>query len=219
MNISYRWLKDIAPTITETPQQIADRLAMLGAPVDEIVNVGEKLRDVIIARTRSVQRHPNADRLSLCEVDAGGEILQVVCGAPNVKANTFYPFAPVGSTLPGDLTIKKAKIRGSESQGMLCSARELQLGRDHDGILELHGDFTPGQNFIEALGLDDARIVVDVTPNRGDLLSHYGIARDVAPGGESDLVHPHTDAHPHAFPHPHPGSIKITIADAEGCAR
>src|SRR5688572_16861347 len=220
MNISYRWLKDIAPTITETPEQIADRLAMLGAPVDEIVNVGEKLRDVIIARTRSVQRHPNADRLSLCEVDAGGAApLQVVCGAPNVKADTYYPFAPVGSTLPGDLTIKKAKIRGMESQGMLCSARELQLGRDHDGILELHGEFTPGQNFIEALGLDDARIVVDVTPNRGDLLSHWGIAREVAPGGEKDLVLPHPEAHPHAFPHPHPGSIAIRVDDPEACLR
>lgn len=219
MNISYRWLKDIAPTITETPLEIADRLAMLGAPVDEIVNVGERLRDVVIARTRSVQRHPNADRLSLCEVDAGGEILQVVCGAPNVKAGTYYPFAPVGATLPGDFTIKKAKIRGMESQGMLCSARELELGRDHDGILELHGEFTPGQNFIEAVGLDDARIVVDVTPNRGDLLSHYGIAREVAPGGEADLTGPHREEHPHQFPHPHPGSIAIRVDDAEGCAR
>jgi phenylalanyl-tRNA synthetase beta chain len=219
MNISYKWLKDIAPTITETPEQIADRLAMLGAPVDEIIDVGEKLRDVIIARTRSVQRHPNADRLSLCEVDAGGEILQVVCGAPNVKADTYYPFAPVGSTLPGDLTIKKAKIRGMESQGMLCSARELQLGRDHEGILELHGEFTPGQNFIEALGLDDARIVVDVTPNRGDLLSHWGMAREVAPGGEDDLVLPHPEAHPHAFPHPHPGSIAIRVDDPGACVR
>jgi phenylalanyl-tRNA synthetase beta chain len=219
MNISYKWLKDIAPTITETPEQVADRLAMLGAPVDEIIDVGDKLRDVIIARTRSVQRHPNADRLSLCEVDAGGEILQVVCGAPNVKADTYYPFAPVGSTLPGDLTIKKAKIRGMESQGMLCSARELQLGRDHDGILELHGEFTPGENFIEALGLDDARIVVDVTPNRGDLLSHWGIAREVAPGGEKDLVLPHPEAHTHAFPHPHPGSVAIRVDDSEACPR
>ena len=219
MNISYRWLKELAPSITETAQEIADRLAMLGAPVDEIVNVGEKLRDVVIARTRSVQRHPNADRLSLCEVDAGGEILQVVCGAPNVKADTYYPFAPVGSTLPGDLTIKKAKIRGTESQGMLCSARELQLGRDHDGILELHGEFTPGQNFIEALGLDDARIVVDVTPNRGDLLSHWGIAREVTPHGEADLTLPHPEHDSHAFPHQHPGTIKIRIDDAQACLR
>ncbi|HUP90438.1 MAG TPA: phenylalanine--tRNA ligase subunit beta [Longimicrobiales bacterium] len=187
MNISYRWLKELAPTINETPQEIADRLAMLGAPVDEVIDIGASIGDVVIARTVSVERHPNADRLSLCQVDAGGEILQVVCGAPNVRANAYYPFAPVGSSLPGGVQIKKAKIRGSESQGMLCSARELNLGRDHDGILELHGDFTLGQQFIEAVGLNDARIVVDVTPNRGDLLSHWGVAREVAPGGQSDL--------------------------------
>ncbi|MGQ0814634.1 MAG: phenylalanine--tRNA ligase subunit beta [Gemmatimonadota bacterium] len=219
MNVSYNWLKAVAPTIRETPEQLAERLAMLGAPVAEIVAVGDELRDVVIARTRSVQRHPNADRLSLCEVDAGGEILQVVCGAPNVKAGAFYPFAPVGSTLPGDLIIKQAKIRGSESQGMLCSARELQLGRDHEGILELHGEFTPGQSFIEAVGLDDTRIVVDVTPNRGDLLSHWGIARELAPGGQHDLTFPHPEPQPHAFPHPHPGTIAIRVADSTACPR
>lgn len=220
MNISYRWLKDIAPTITESPEQIAERLAMLGAPVDELVRVGEPLRDVVIARTRAVQRHPNADRLSLCEVDAGGEILQVVCGAPNVQADRFYPFAPVGATLPGDVTIRKAKIRGSESQGMLCSARELGLGRDHEGILELHGEFTPGQSFIEAVGLDDARIVVDVTPNRGDLLSHWGIAREVAPGGSSDLRIATTEVNLTRVPaEGRAGRITIRIDDVESCPR
>lgn len=224
MNVSYRWLKDIAPTISDTPEQLADRLAMLGAPVDEIVPIGAPLRDVVIARTRAVQRHPNADRLSLCEVDAGGEILQVVCGAPNVKADTFYPFAPVGSTLPGGITIKKAKIRGSESQGMLCSARELNLGRDHDGILELHGEFTPGESFIQAVGLDDARIVVDVTPNRGDLLSHWGIARELAPNGEQDLTLPApklTLTLSHTLTHGESGAgrIRISIADPELCSR
>lgn len=219
MNISYNWLKEIAPGITDTPQRLADRLAMLGAPVDEIVPVGEPLRDVVIARTVSVQQHPNADRLRLCEVDAGGEILQVVCGAPNVKAGAFYPFAPVGSTLPGGITLKKAKIRGSESQGMLCSARELNLGRDHDGILELHGEFTPGQSFIDAVGLNDWRIVVDVTPNRGDLLSHWGIAREVAPGGQDELQ---LKLSAEAVPleeRGRAGRIKISIADSEACPR
>lgn len=212
MNISYRWLKELAPSIDETPEQIAERLADLGAPVDEIVHVGDKLRDVIIARTRAVQRHPNADRLSLCEVDAGGEILQVVCGAPNVAPGKFYPFAPVGATLPGDFQIKKAKIRGTESHGMLCSARELALGRDHEGILELHGDFTPGTSFIQAVGLDDARIVVDVTPNRGDLLSHIGIARELgqlALPKSAKLNYKGTKA----------GRIAISIDDPDLCLR
>lgn len=222
MNISYRWLKEIAPSITETPQQLADHLAMLGAPVDEIVEIGAAIGDVVIARTRSVQRHPNADRLSLCEVDAGGEILQVVCGAPNVRADAWYPFAPVGSSLPGGVQIKRAKIRGTESQGMLCSARELGLGRDHEGILELHGTFTPGQSFIEAVGLNDARIVVDVTPNRGDLLSHWGIAREVAPGGQADLRLKSAAS----LPAPeitketgHAGRIAIRIDDPDLCRR
>jgi phenylalanyl-tRNA synthetase beta chain len=157
---------------------------MYGATVDEIVPVGEGLREVVIARVVSAQRHPNADRLSLCQVDAGtGTILSVVCGAPNVRADRFYPFAPVGSTLPGGVTIKKAKIRGEESQGMLCSARELGLGRDHEGILELSGEFTPGEPFLDAVGLDDHRIVVDVTANRPDLLSHIGVARELSPNG------------------------------------
>lgn len=213
MNVSYRWLKELAPSIDATPEQIAERLANLGAPVDEIIAVGAQLRDVVIARTRAVQRHPNADRLSLCEVDAGGEILQVVCGAPNVQADRFYPFAPVGSTLPGGMVIKKAKIRGTESQGMLCSARELGLGRDHEGILELRGDFTPGASFIEAVGLDDARIVVDVTPNRGDLLSHIGIARELAPVvlPSTAALEPTTDGRA--------GRISIRIDDVAACPR
>ena len=181
MNISYRWLQDLVPGLNASPQRIADRLAMLGAPVDEIVDIGAPLKDVVIARVVEARQHPNADRLRLCTVDAGtGNMLQVVCGAPNVKANTFYPFAPVGAELPGGVSIRKAKIRGEESQGMLCSARELGLGRDHDGILELHGEFEPGRSFIESVQLDDARLVVDVTPNRPDLLSHVGIAREIA---------------------------------------
>jgi phenylalanyl-tRNA synthetase beta chain len=180
MNISYRWLLDLVPGLDAPPQQLADRLAMLGAPVDEIVDVGGPLRDVVIARVEEAGRHPNADRLSLCRVNAGGQTLSVVCGAPNVRAGALYPFAPVGATLPGGVTIRRAKIRGEESQGMLCSARELGLGRDHEGIMELHGEFEPGRSFVEATGLDDARIIVDVTPNRPDLLSHLGVAREVA---------------------------------------
>lgn len=180
MNISYRWLQDLVPGLELAPQELADRLAMQGAPVEEIADIGAKLGDVVIARVEHADRHPNADRLRLCRVDAGtGELLQVVCGAPNVVAGRYYPFAPVGARLPHDVIIRKAKIRGAESQGMLCSPRELELGRDHDGLLELHGEFEPGSRFIEAVGLDDARLEVEVTPNRPDLLSHLGVAREV----------------------------------------
>ncbi len=191
MNISYNWLRKLIPTLQDTPARVAERLAMYGAPVDELVAMGEPLRDIVIARVVETQRHPNSDHLTLCKVDAGGEgLLSVVCGASNVKAARFYPFAPVGAHLPDGLAIQRRKIRGEESQGMLCSARELQLGRDHEGILELNGTFSPGESFVRAVELDDHRIVVDVTPNRPDLLSHLGVARELAPGGERSIVLP-----------------------------
>jgi len=180
MNISYRWLQALLPGLQESPERIAEHLAMQGAPVDELLDVGGPLRDVRVARVIERLPHPNADRLSLCRVDAGtGVELQVVCGAPNVRSGGVYPFVPVGASLPGDVQIRKAKIRGLESQGMLCSARELGLGRDHEGILELHGDLPIGASFVEAVNLDDYRLVLDVTPNRSDLLSHLGVAREI----------------------------------------
>jgi phenylalanyl-tRNA synthetase beta chain len=229
MNISYRWLQELVPGLNLEPQQLADRLAMLGAPVDEVIDLGASLRDIVIGRVLEAGRHPNADRLSLCSVDAGGETLQVVCGAPNVRPGAYYPFAPVGAALPDGMVIRKAKIRGAESQGMLCSARELGLGRDHDGILELHGEFEPGASFIAATGLDDRRLVVDVTPNRPDLLSHIGIAREIAAAeglkvqlrdiaGASDaaLAQPITG---NGSTHVEGGGVRIRIDDPLLCPR
>jgi phenylalanyl-tRNA synthetase beta chain len=202
VNISYRWLRELVPGLEAAPSAVADTLAMLGAPVDDIVDIGSQLRDIVVARVTHAEQHPNADRLRLCRVDAGsGTELQVVCGAPNVRAGAWYPFAPVGAELPGGLKIRKAKIRGSESQGMLCSARELCLGRDHEGILELHGDFAAGASFIESAGLDDHRLEVDVTPNRPDLLSHVGIAREVAAAYGLALRH-------------EPAAVGSTVGDA-----
>ena len=200
---------------------------MYGAPVDELVAIGEPLRDVVIARVIEAKRHPNADRLSVCKVDAGrGELLNVVCGAPNVTAGKFYPFAPAGTTLPGGIKLERRKIRGEESNGMLCSARELQLGRDHEGILELNGEFTPGESFVQAVALDDYRLLVDVTPNRPDLLSHYGIARELAPGGEAGLMLTPfpgvTDPQLRVQRAENDGTIagvQIRIEDVDGCPR
>jgi phenylalanyl-tRNA synthetase beta chain len=227
MNISYRWLQSIAPGLQGTPHELAERLAMLGAPVDEVVDLGAEIGDVVIARVEDVRQHPNADRLRICTVNAGrGDTLQVVCGAPNVEAGGVYPFAPIGATLPGGMEIKKAKLRGEESQGMLCSARELGLGRDHGGLMALHGDFDPGTNFRQALGLDDWRLVVDVTPNRGELLSHLGVARELAPRGEDGLeLGKFPNDRGHACP-VKPGKreadapgIEVAIEDEEGCTR
>ena len=220
MNVSYRWLKALAPDLGLSPQQVAEKLASLGAPADEITSIGDALRDIVIARVKSVQRHPNADRLSLCEVDAGNGVLQVVCGAPNVAADTLYPFAPVGANLPGGIQIKKAKIRGTESQGMICSASELGLGRDNAGVLELVGDYTPGSSFIESVDLDDVRLLLDVGPNRGDLLSHWGIARELV--GQDNLVLPDDDetiGFVQTTNDGKAGTVGIRIDDADACWR
>jgi phenylalanyl-tRNA synthetase beta chain len=227
VDVSYRWLKSLAPGIEGTPREVADRLALLGAPVDEIVDLGAEIGDVVVARVSEVRQHPNADRLRICTVDDGsGAALQVVCGAPNVEAGRLYPFAPIGAHLPGGLEIKKARLRGEASEGMLCSARELGLGRDHAGLMTLNGDFAPGTRFREALELDDWRLVVDVTPNRGELLSHVGVARELAPGGVDGIDLPRFPGAPKVkLPcvsgrrEGQCGPVHVEIEDGHGCPR
>jgi phenylalanyl-tRNA synthetase beta chain len=191
MNVSYRWLKEIAPGIQGSPESLAETLGMLGAPVESMERPGQGLDDIVVGRVLASTPHPDADRLSLCRVDAGaGEPIEVVCGAPNVEEGALYPFAPVGATLPGGLEIRKAEIRGRHSHGMLCSEQELGLGRDAGGIMRLAGDHEVGQALVDALGLDDVRIEIEVTPNRPDLLSHLGVARELAPDGHHGLELP-----------------------------
>jgi len=179
MIVSRRWLEALLGRPLEG-QDVADRLARQVAPVDGVVPIHQDLRDVLIARVLEVKQHPNADRLSLCQVDAGNGTLEVVCGAPNVQAGKTYPFAPVGATLPGGLKLERRKIRGVESNGMLCSAKELGLGVDHAGILELNTDAPPGTPFLEAIPIADEQIIIDVSANRPDLLCHKGVARELA---------------------------------------
>ena len=227
MNISYNWLRTLVPGVTDSPRELADRLAMLGAPVDELVELGAELGAIQVARVMAVRAHPNADRLRLCTVDAGaGAPLQVVCGAPNVTADQLYPFAPIGARLPGGTQIRKAKIRGEVSEGMLCSARELELGRDAAGLMTLHGDWVPGELLVHALGLPDTRLVVDVTPNRPDLLSHLGIAREVAPDGLTGICLPELPGAMDAPPEQHEqesegqaGGVNLRIDAPELCPR
>lgn len=192
MNVSTRWLRALAPEIASDPDTLAADLARHGFPVEGIVRRAAELDDIVVARVVEAGPHPNADRLSLCRVDAGtGDLLDVVCGAPNVREGGAYPFIPVGGVLPGGMKIRKARIRGETSNGMLCSAKELGLGVDHSGILELRGGHAPGTPFLEALQLDgDALLDVEVTANRGDLLGHVGVAREVAPTGHAGIVLP-----------------------------
>ncbi len=200
MKASYRWIQDIAPELDDTPAQASERLAALGFPVEGAELLSQGLGDVVLARVLEVRPHPNADRLRVCEVDGGNGAVQVVCGADNVRAGHWYPFAPVGASLPGGLTIRKAKLRGEVSEGMLCSERELGLGKGHEGLMELGAGeeggagsspgWIPGRPLVEALALKDVRLDVEVTSNRPDLLSHRGIARELAPRGDASLVEP-----------------------------
>ena len=226
MNVSARWLRDMIPGLALSPDAMAERLAGRGAPVESIASFGAALGDVVVARVLATTRHPNADRLTLCTVDGGQGEVQVVCGAPNVRAGGWYPFAPVGAVLPGDFAIKKAKIRGETSQGMLCSAKELGLGGDHGGLLELEGAFEPGESFVRALGLDDATLDVEVTANRGDLLSHLGVARELASAEGKELVLPELEQAPRVkleyvegAPEVRAGEVSVRVGDPDLCPR
>jgi phenylalanyl-tRNA synthetase beta chain len=180
MNVSRLWLEAFLRRRLDAAD-LARRLAMLGVPCDGIEPLHPGLEQVVVGLVESVRPHPNADRLRLCVVNDGTPSrLNVVCGAPNVTEGKKYPFARIGVTLPGGVTLERRKIRGEPSEGMLCSARELGLGQEHDGILELATEATPGTALLEALPVADDRLILDVTPNRPDLLGHRGVARELA---------------------------------------
>src|SRR5690349_1765134 len=180
MIVSRRWLEALLGQPIDA-RDAAERLTLHAAPVDAVVPLHQDLRDVLIARVLEVKKHPDADRLSVCLVDAGGGAppVEVVCGAPNVQAGKIYPYAPVGAVLPGGMKLERKKIRGVESNGMLCSAKELGLGADHTGILELETAAPLGTRFIDAMEIADHQIVIDVPANRPDLLCHKGVAREL----------------------------------------
>ena len=180
MNVSRRWLEDFLRQPLEV-NDLVERLTMLGAPVDAVQPLHTDLGDILVAQVEEVRPHPNADRLRVCTVNGGtAERRNVVCGAANVTAGRKYPFAPVGAVLPGGLRIEERKLRGELSQGMLCSARELGVGQDGEGIWELETDAAPGTRLLDAMPIADHRLVVDVGPNRPDLLGHKGVARELA---------------------------------------
>ncbi|MFL5238071.1 MAG: phenylalanine--tRNA ligase subunit beta, partial [Rhizomicrobium sp.] len=181
MKFTLSWLRDHLETNADA-QTVADKLTSIGLEVESIEDAGARLKDFTVAYVISAEKHPNADKLKLCMVDAGGgEPVQVVCGAPNAHTGMKAVFAKPGVAIPasGDV-LKVGTIRGVESRGMLCSARELMLGDDHDGIIELPADAKVGEPAARALGLNDPVIDVAITPNRGDATSVYGIARDLA---------------------------------------
>tara|TARA_Y100000590_G_scaffold241253_1_gene271276 strand:+ start:3612 stop:5990 length:2379 start_codon:yes stop_codon:yes gene_type:complete len=178
MIISIEWLKEFID-IKESNQDLADILSSIGLEA-ELNGIPQSLEGVITAKVESIKSHPNADRLKICIVNDGIKNFQVVCGAPNVDKGQTIAFAKVGSVLPGNFKIKKAKIRGVDSIGMICSEKELLISDEHDGIFILPNKLDIGQNFIDAYGYKYFSIELDLTPNRPDALSHQGVARDIA---------------------------------------
>jgi phenylalanyl-tRNA synthetase beta chain len=226
VNASYEWLKAIVP-FDLTAEQIRDLITARCCPVDELVRLRADLASVVVGQVVEAGPHPDSDHLWVTKVDAGnGELLDVVCGAPNVKVGAKYPFAAAGTTLPGGLKLEKRKIRGATSNGMLCSAHELALGAEHEGILELTTNLPPGTPFLDAIAVGDTRIVIDVTPNRPDLLSHLGIAREIAAatGGVAQL--PSIEgatatiaAAVRSTSEGASGGVRVKLEDPEGCPR
>ena len=181
MKVSLKWLQDYVDLSGISSEDIVEKLTSTGLEVDDVIDYGKIFENYVVGHVVKKQKHPNADKLSLCEVDTGEGTVAVVCGAPNVGENQKVILARTGAVLPGtDFKIKKVKIRGQESNGMICSEKELGLGDNHDGIMVLDNNADAGQPAVEALGLDDVIIDIDITPNRADAFCHIGVARDLA---------------------------------------
>ena len=214
MKFSLSWLKDHLDT-DASATEIAEKLTAIGLEVEELSNPAEALAPFVVAKVLTAEKHPQADKLQVLTVDAGtGEKIQVVCGAPNAHAGMLGVFGGPGTYIPGsDLMLKVAAIRGVESHGMMCSSRELELGDDHTGIIELPDDAPVGAVFAEYAGLDDPVFDVAITPNRQDCMGVRGIARDLAAAGMGKLKPLAVPQIEGAFPCP----VPVRIEDPEGC--
>ncbi len=215
MLLSLSWLKEFTP-YEGSVDELAHRLTMVGLEVEEIMRPFDFLSGVVVGHVLEKKTHPEADKLSLCRVDIGSESLSIVCGAPNVAAGQRVAVAPVGTELPGGLTIKKAKIRGQVSQGMICSETELELGVDGSGIMVLDGDPVVGAGIIQTLGLEECVLDIGVTPNRPDCLSVLGLARETAALFDLPLRMPSFEFKEDDSVRC-PEQIKIIIEDPSGC--
>ncbi|NCV90727.1 MAG: phenylalanine--tRNA ligase subunit beta, partial [Betaproteobacteria bacterium] len=188
MKFSEQWLRQYVNP-DWTTQQLADALTMAGLEVESLEPLAPAFSQVVVGKIQAIEQHPQADRLRLCQVDVGAaQPLQIVCGAPNAAAGLTVPCALPGATLPGGLHIKPVVMRGVQSAGMLCSAKELGLSQDHQGLMLLDDALQPGDDVRLALGLDDKQFVLKLTPNRPDCLGLYGIAREVAALSGAALV-------------------------------
>ncbi|MGY3032328.1 phenylalanyl-tRNA synthetase beta chain [Bradyrhizobium sp. USDA 4354] len=215
MKFTLSWLKDHLET-DEPLEKLADKLTMIGLEVENIEDKAKALKPFTIAKVISAEQHPNADRLRVCMVDTGdgGAPVQVVCGAPNARAGLVSVFSPPGTYIPGkDITLGVGTIRGLESRGMLCSAAELQISNDHDGIMELPPDAPVGTGYAEWAALGDPVVEINLTPNRQDCTGVHGIARDLAAADMGKFRDPTIKPIKGEFPCP----VKVTVEDATLC--
>jgi phenylalanyl-tRNA synthetase beta chain len=236
MRISLKWLSELvgapkgAPPAERgsaasdalgslpAPEEVARRLTAVGLEVEAVERLGAGMAGVLAARVLASEKHPNAEKLSVARVDAGqGEPLQIVCGAKNYQVGDVVPLATVGTVLPGGTRIERARLRGVDSFGMLCSARELALSEDASGLLILPADVAPGTPIARALGLEDVILEVNVTPNRPDALSHLGVARELAALLGVPVRRP--EARPAEAGPPASEAVRIRIDSPEKCAR
>ncbi|WPC03416.1 phenylalanine--tRNA ligase subunit beta [Pseudomonas benzenivorans] len=214
MKFSEQWLRTwVNPQVSR--DELVARLSMAGLEVDSVTPAAGVFSGIVVGEVLSTEQHPDADKLRVCQVSNGAETFQVVCGAPNVRPGLKIPFAMIGAELPGDFKIKKAKLRGVESNGMLCSASELQISEDNDGLMELPAEAPVGQDIRAYLSLDDASIEVDLTPNRGDCLSLAGLAREVSALYGAPVTRPTIAAVPAAHDEVRP----VEVLAAHACPR
>ncbi len=217
MKISLNWLKNYV-NITLPSDELIKRLVSIGIEVENVENQSENLKNFVIGKVIEKTKHPNADKLSLCKVDVGGQVLGIVCGAPNVEAGQTVCVALVGAIVPnGGFEIKKSKIRGEFSEGMICSDKELNLGDDHSGIMVLPDNLIVGSPFAEYLGRNDTIIEIAVSPNRGDLLSHIGVAREAGSVTNAHIKIPEIKYKENKSDISE--YISVNIANPEGCRR
>ncbi|MFK7695609.1 phenylalanine--tRNA ligase subunit beta [Paenibacillus sp. HJGM_3] len=225
MKVSYKWLSEYVDLKGYTAAELAEKLTRSGIEVDVVENRNKGVDGVVVGYVKTREKHPDADKLSVCTVDVGqGEDLQIVCGAPNVAAGQKVPVAVVGAVLPGDFKIKKAKLRGVESQGMICSAKELGLNDKllpkeiQEGILVLPEDTSIGASILDVLGIDDEVMELDLTPNRSDCLSMLGAAYEIAAILGRDVKLPDSEQGLHASAVKAADKLSVRITAAEQCS-
>jgi len=215
MLVSLKWLREFVP-FEGTAEELGSRLTMLGLEMEDLLHPFEGIQHIVIGKVLTCVPHPQSDHLHVCTVDAGtGEILPIVCGAPNVAAGQTVPVALVGTTMPGGLVIKAAKLRGEPSHGMICSERELGLSDDHNGIMVLPDSFKAGDKLVDALDLDQEVLDISITPNRADCLSMLGFARETAMAYNLPLSLPKVELAESGAAWTN--DFRITVADPELC--